>query len=247
MILCLYALSRMEGNADFAGRFWPLVAKWANYLANAGFDPENQLCTDDFAGHLAHNANLSVKSILAFEAFARLSALRGEREVSARFHKIASESVPKWIAAAGVAEGPARLAFDAMGTWSAKYNLAFGRAVGLDLFPKEVIRKEVEAYLAKRDRFGTPLDSRRHWAKADWLVWIATLAESRSGFESLVAPLYDFINESPDRVPFADLYYTQTGKAVRFGKDADEFIGMNARPVVGGVYLPVVLGERICR
>lgn len=247
MILCLYALTRMEGDADFAGRFWPVIAKWAAYLERTGFDPENQLCTDDFAGHLAHNANLSVKSILAFEAFARLAEMRGGKESAVRFHLLAHEGVSKWIAAAGTSSGPSRLAFDAEGTWSSKYNLAFGRAVGLDLFPRDVIRREVKTYLAKRDRYGTPLDSRRHWVKADWLVWIATLAETQVDFDGLVAPIYDFLNQSSDRVPFADLYYTQTGAVVRFGKGADEFIGMNARPVVGGVYLPVIAEKGCCR
>ena len=240
MILCLYALARAEGNADFAGRFWPAVAKWAAYLERTGFDPDNQLCTDDFAGHLAHNANLSVKSILAFEAFARLAEMRGEKAAADKYHRLAAESVPKWVAAAGAADGPFRLAFDAAGTWSSKYNMAFGRTVGLDLFPREVVRREVATYLEKRDRYGTPLDSRKHWVKVDWLVWIATLAENRADFEALVSPLYDFLNDSPDRVAFADLYFAETAKVIRFGKGANEFIGFNARPVIGGVYLPMV-------
>jgi len=243
MVLSLYALARQEGNADFAGRFWASVVKWAAYLEKTGFDPDNQLCTDDFAGHLAHNANLSVKSILAFEAFARLAAMRGEGGLSDRYRRLAAEAVPKWVAAAGAADGPSRLAFDAEGTWSSKYNLAFGRAIGLDLFPAEVVRREVATYLARRDSYGTPLDSRKHWVKVDWLVWIATLAESRAGFEALVAPIYDFLNDSPDRVAFADLYFTETAKVIRFGEGADEFIGFNARPVIGGVYLPLFAGN----
>ncbi len=85
VILLVAAIAHAEGNADFARRYWPLLTKWAAYLSDKGFDPENQLSTDDFAGHLAHNANLSIKAIEALAAYAQLARQLGYSDVARRY------------------------------------------------------------------------------------------------------------------------------------------------------------------
>lgn len=232
MLLLVAAIAKIDGNADFAARYWPLLKKWAQYLREKGLDPENQLCTDDFAGHLAHNANLSLKAILALGAYAQLADLRGEKEDAALFRKTAREFASRWANMAAD-DDHYRLAFDTPGTWSQKYNLVWDGLLGLHLFPAEIARKEIAFYRTRQNRYGLPLDNRKAYTKLDWVVWSATLAESSQDFEALIAPLYDFANESPTRVPLTDWYWTT---------DATQ-VGFQARSVVGGVFIKMLADE----
>src|SRR5690606_4494812 len=51
-LILMGAVAKVEGHARFAEEYWDVLTEWAEYLKSKGFDPENQLCTDDFAGHL---------------------------------------------------------------------------------------------------------------------------------------------------------------------------------------------------
>ena len=231
MLIALAAVAKAEGNADFAGRWWGEVTKWAEYLSKFGYDPGNQLCTDDFAGHLAHNANLSVKSIMALASYALMAEMRGERTAAEKYRAAAKAMVPKWIEAEkGGAFGGGRIAFDRPGTWSLKYNLVWDRLLGFNLFPKEVAEAELRAYRQAEGPYGVPLDCRKTYTKADWLVWCGALTGRREDLEFLCAGIYRFLDETPDRVAFSDWYMTDSGL----------FRGFIARSVVGGAYMPAL-------
>ncbi len=236
MLICLAALSHYEGNADFVSGWWGTVTKWAQYLEKFGFDPGNQLCTDDFAGHLAHNANLSIKAILGIASYAKMADMRGEKQVASKYMSIAKEFAFKWMdAAKGGRNGAYRLAFDQADSWSMKYNLVWDRILGFDIFPKEIAEKELASYRKLLQPYGLPLDSRKSWTKADWIVWSATLTGKRDDFNMIIDGLYRFVDETPDRVPFSDWYYADSAKYTMF----------RARSVVGGVMLPFLYDEEL--
>jgi len=234
MLLLVAALSRAEGDTTFAQRYWPVLSKWADYLRSKGLDPENQLCTDDFAGHLAHNTNLSLKAIVALGAYAKLAAAMGKSDIADTYAKLTKEMAVSWIKMADDGDH-FRLAFDKPGSWSQKYNLVWDRILDLNLFPADVYRKEVSFYLTKQNRFGLPLDNRKDYTKLDWVVWTATLADTSKEFQAMVEPVLRFVNETPDRVPLTDWYDTVTGKQQ----------GFQARSVVGGVYVKLLSSPAI--
>ncbi|MGQ9524110.1 MAG: glutaminase domain-containing protein [Armatimonadota bacterium] len=236
MILMVAALAKAEGSPDLARKYWAVLTKWAQYLREKGLDPENQLCTDDFAGHLAHNVNLSAKAICALGAYALLCDMVGKSGEARQYRAVAQEFARQWVRMADDGDH-FRLAFDRPGTWSQKYNLVWDRVLGLGLFPREVLLKEMRFYLQHQNRFGLPLDNRRAYTKLDWILWTAALTGNRTHFETLVAPVYDFLNETPDRVPMTDWYWTTDARKA----------GFQARPVVGGVFMRLLDRPRLWR
>jgi Domain of unknown function (DUF4965)/Domain of unknown function (DUF5127)/Domain of unknown function (DUF1793)/Domain of unknown function (DUF4964) len=234
MLLMFTALAKIEGNASYANRYWPHLKQWAEFLQKEGMDPGNQLSTDDFAGHLAHNANLSIKAILALGGYSVLADMTGRKSEAATYHQLAQDMANRWIQMAQEGDHY-RLAFDQSGTWSQKYNLVWDRILGLNLFPAKVSQTEIRFYESHLNKFGLPLDNRRDYTKLDWEVWTATLTDNHEDFNTLIAPLQHFINESPSRVPLTDWYSTADAKQS----------GFQARSVVGGVYIPLLANPDI--
>ena len=229
MIILTAAICHYENDWSYAARHWETLTTWARYLRTFGLDPENQLCTDDFAGHFAHNANLSVKAIVALACYGRMAFQLGKSDIARDFTAEARQMAYEWVKMA--ADGDHyRLTFDKPDTWSQKYNLVWDKILGLEIFPADVRARETAYYLTRQNPYGLPLDNRETYTKSDWIVWTATLADRQEDFEVLIAPMWRFYNETVDRVPMSDWYFTI----------APHRRGFKARAVVGGHFIKML-------
>ncbi len=229
MITLTAAVCAAEGNAAYALKHWETLTIWTDYLVENGLDPANQLCTDDFAGHFAHNANLSIKAIVAIASYGKMADMLGKKDVAERYTSIARELAAKWMEMADDGDHY-RLTFDKPGTWSQKYNLVWDKLLKLGIFPDSVRQTEINYYLGKQNVYGLPLDSRMAYTKTDWIVWTATLADDVETFSKFIAPVHKFENETVDRVPMSDWIWT----------DKPNWRGFKARSVVGGYFIKML-------
>ncbi|MBQ1253845.1 MAG: DUF4965 domain-containing protein [Alistipes sp.] len=230
MLILTGAICQAEGNADYALKHWDALTTWTDYLVENGGDPANQLCTDDFAGHWARNANLAVKAIVGVAAYADMADMAGKKDIAQKYGAIAKDMAAKWKEMAQEGDHY-RLTFDTgRDTWSQKYNLVWDKMLGYDVFDPSIALDEVAYYLTKQNEYGLPLDCRRGYTKSDWIVWTATMSPDKATFEEFIKPLHKFYNESTSRVPMSDWINT----------DNKSHVGFKARSVVGGYWIKML-------
>ena len=232
MLTLAAMISKIEGNTNWVNTYWNICTRWVNYLVNNGQDPDTQLCTDDFAGHWAHNANLSIKAIMGVAAYAEMCKMRGRNDMYTRYMDIAKKMAQVWEVDARDGDHY-KLAFDRGGTWSQKYNLVWDKLWGINIFPKQVLEREMKYYLTKQNTWGLPLDSREKYTKSDWICWTASMAADKETFVQFTDPMWKWFNETTDRVPMCDWYYT----------DSKRMRGFRARSVIGGHWMRVLMDK----
>jgi len=224
-ILTVAAATRADGDRTLADENKDILQAWADYLVEYGYNPENQLCTDDFAGHLAQNCNLSIKAIVALGAFGQLF---GEE----KYTKIAHDMAARWKIDAKKQNGNGwRLTFDRDDTWSLKYNMVWDRLLGLGLFGEDVAREEILVYAEKMNEYGVPLDCRANYTKLDWMAWTTVMADVPEYTQAVYKSMTNMTRDSVDRVPLTDWYDTVSARQV----------GFQARSVLGGLFINLLL------
>ncbi len=230
MLIMAAAEAVASGDVSFAKANLDLLEAWVVYLREHGRDPENQLCTDDFAGHMAHNCNLSLKAIMGIAGLGILYRMMGDEKKFDACIAEAKDMAADWAVRASNGDGSYRLAFDSEGSFSMKYNIVWDKIFGTGVMDKAVIASEFASYRKRTNKYGLPLDNRAGYTKSDWLVWTATLSADREGFEETVAPLWDAYHSSYSRCPMTDWFDTVTARQC----------GFRHRSVQGGLYIKLL-------
>ena len=222
MLVCLYAVIKYGGSRELADKHNNLLKKWVDYLVEYGFDPGNQLCTDDFANPMAHNCNLSIKAILGIASYGKIFS-------DDSYLNIATTLAKKWhIKAKG--KYATRLAFDIEDSWSLKYNIVWDKLLDIHFFDEEIFKTEVQLYKSKMNIYGVPLDCREDYTKMDWLFWTTVMADDKEYTDMVIDSVYCFINDTTDRVPMTDWYYSSIPRMVSFQN----------RTVLGGIFIDLI-------
>lgn len=227
MIVLCAALAEVENDVTFAAENMDLLQVWYRYLVKYGDDPEHQLCTDDFAGHLAHNCNLSLKAIMGMAGYSRILTRLGREAEAAEAMETAKKYAASFLSRAKNADGSYRLAYDREGTFSLKYNAIWDKIWNTGLLPDSFFEAEIQRYRQEIMPYGVPLDSREKYTKSDWTIWAASLTGKKEDLAFFSERLWAAYNTMRTREAMTDWYFT----------DTSEMCSFRHRTVQGGLFI----------
>ena len=216
MIIMCEACRARDNDNDFLKENYDLLTKWVIYLEKLGLVPANQLCTDDFAGHLDKNLNLAIKATVGIACFANISKALGYNDIYNQYRAISEDFAQK------ITEFAYKFKWSPLtwetddSTFSLKYNLAFDKILKLNLFSKDFYEREIDCYISKLNPYGVPLDSRKDYTKSDWTLWSASLTDNVEKQKSIISGVNNLLVKGFVRLPFGDFYSTVTGVYEKF-------------------------------
>lgn len=229
MLIMIGLCCQIDKSTDFINEDWDVITKWVKYLVDYGEDPEDQLCTDDFAGHLSRNINLSAKAVMGISSYAQLCKIKGDNKTSEEYFKIAKEMGDSLVRR-GTFGDHLGLTFDKKDTWSLKYNMIWDKVMNFNIFDQSVLESEVDYYIKNNNKYGVPLDSRENYGKTDWTLWASCLTDSSEKQIQLIDLIFKYLIDSDAGVPFSDWYNTENASHINFKN----------RTVQGGIFMPLL-------
>ena len=147
------------------------------------------------------------------------------------YMNIAHEYAKRWEKESAGATGASHLAFDKADSWSLKYNMVWDKIFGFNLLSSEIFDKEVNLYLKKMNKYGTPLDNRAEFNVPVWFMWTAALTDNEDYRRHVIDSIWQFYNDTIDRVPMSDWNKTSINESMDFQN----------RSVIGGLYINLLL------
>ena len=249
--------------ATYANAHYALFKQWADYLLTVpagvaysnAVDPQFQNQTDDFAGPVAHSVNLALKGISGVAAFGQIASMAGMTADATAYANAAQSGIQTW----------AQLSQDTAGThllhtyreaanayspdttgeadtdWVLLYNAFPNNLLHLDLIPPSILAEEASFFASQEQPLGVPLqpetlneNGATTIAKSDWDLWTGAALETASLQQAIVDEVYTYANTTQSGNPYPDLY-DPTGQT--------SFNQFEARPVQGGMFAPLLVGQ----
>ncbi|KAM5534224.1 hypothetical protein V8D89_012131 [Ganoderma adspersum] len=204
-----------------------LLDQWTHLLITESLGPPKQLSADGFAGSLANQTNLTIKSIIGIQAMAEIVKLNGDDAKTLNYSSIAVSYIQKWQNLAVSADGShLTLSYGDSNSWGLAYNLYAGKLLGINLFPSSIYNMQTAWYAKQSSAFGLPLVTRSNYTKSYWDIWTAVTVTSSGGRDQFIQAVRNYAASGKNSTPFGDLYQTTDGKLVA--------ISGHARPVGSG-------------